>query len=504
MGACTNLTPLEPYLARAAALHFALEQNDWFVQTYASEEGRGQRAGISAELARLAHEAATDPGIGELIGLTDDDQLNQFEQRYLRRLRFSYERARALSPEFVAAQKAATSAAHDAWIQAREADDFSIFAPHLERVLEFARREAMANGASETPSSMYTALLGTYEPGMTTAEVMSVFSWVKEAVRPLLNAALECPRVADPFATADFSRTQVLAACRELAKQLGFDFRRGGFDATLHPFCSTVGPADVRLTGNPGHGLTKALLGVAHETGHGLFEQGAPDWLLQHFPRPFRYSLGIHESQSRLWENHVCRSTEFWEFFWPKLCGLLGIGTMPSVREQFVESLHQLNVQPIRIQADELTYPLHIILRFELELALLGGSLKVEDLPEAFNAKLKDYLGVEPKTLAEGALQDIHWSQGYIGYFPTYLLGSLFAAQSFATFQLNEPWEDDFEIGDFASLLGWLRKDVHELGHVTDFGQLVQEVTGEPLNPQYWLGHVSARYGQPQPVSDRA
>jgi carboxypeptidase Taq len=294
-----------------------------------------------------------------------------------------------------------------------------------------------------------------------------------------------------------WSRTSQLDICQQLAKSFGFDFNAGGMDYTDHPFCVSAGPRDVRLTMRylPER-ILSALSATAHETGHGLLEQNKSKLLHWGLPYGFAYSLSTHESQSRLWQNHVFGSREFWEFFGPKLRDVVpeNVGLEAS---RYYHEIHAVRPSLIRIDADEVTYALHIAIRVQLELALISGELAVKDLPEVWNNLYEQLLGVRPKTDAEGCLQDIHWSSGSFGYFGTYLLGSMGAAQQFAEFsKYNPQWSEVFSLGRFELLLNWLRSEVYPTALTMPFKDTMTRATSEPLNPQYWEDHIRSTYGQ--------
>jgi carboxypeptidase Taq len=386
------------------------------------------------------------------------------------------------------------------WVEARKADDFASFRPLLERIVALKREEAQALGWEECA---YDALLDDYEPDEKTSNVRRVLSGLREELTPFIEAVVATGRQPD---ISLLGREYPVAAQRsfslDAAAQIGFDFQRGRLDETAHPFCSGMGPNDCRLTTryNPHH-FNEAFFGTLHEAGHGLYDQGLA---AEHYGMPLgdAISLGIHESQSRMWENFVGRSRAFWDHFYaPAAKAFPGaLGSVPF--DTFYFAINDVRPSLIRIEADEATYNLHIIIRFELEQALINDGLPVVELPGAWRAKYKEYLGIEPPNDANGVLQDIHWSGGAIGYFATYSLGNLYAAQFFAQADRDlggdgagKALYSQFRKGEFQPLLGWLREKIHSQGQRYSAAQLVERVTGKPLSHEPLMAHLRAKFG---------
>jgi len=489
----------------------------WDQQTYMPRAGAALRGDQVALLAALAHEKATDPRTGELLAAVEGSQLvadaGSVEAANVRELRHTYDRAVKLPKRLVEELARTTTRAQEAWVGARTKNDFPAFRPWLERVLALKREEATAvqcgmrnaergmenqkqppdTGAGvDIPHSrfrtphLYDALLDEYEPGATAAEVKEVFAGLSKELVPLIRAIAESSRKPDRSVLEreyPVDRQKVFAEAAAAA--IGFDFTAGRLDTTAHPFCSGFGPGDCRITTryNP-RAFHEAFFGVLHEAGHGLYEQNLP---AEHFGTPagMYCSLGVHESQSRLWENQVGRSRPFWDHFFPRLKQ-----TFPDVAdvtpEAFVAAVNDVRPSFIRVEADEATYNLHIVLRFELELDLLTGALPVADLPGAWAEKFRALFGLTPPSDREGCLQDIHWSFGGFGYFPTYTLGNLYAAQFMRAARRDLGGADldaGFRRGDFAPLRRWLNERVHQPGRRYRAGQLCLRATGEPLSP---------------------
>lgn len=469
----------------------------WDQQTYMPANGAGLRGEQMAFLAGLSHGKATDPKVGELLAAVEGSDLVRDPESdaaaNVRELRRGYDRATKLPAALVEELARVTTAAQQAWQQARAANDFPTFRPLLEQVVALKRQEAQAVGYADHP---YNALLDEYEPGATVAEVREVFAGLTRDLVPLIKAIGESGKKPDrSVLERDFpvERQKVFAEAAAVA--FGFDFASGRLDTTAHPFCSGVGPGDCRLTTryNPRF-FSEAFFGVLHETGHGLYEQNLP---AEHFGTPVggACSLGIHESQSRLWENQVGRGRPFWDHFFPRLRQ-----TFPALAgvepDRFYFAINEVKPSLIRVEADEATYNLHVALRFELELGLISGDLAVADLPGAWNERFKAFLGLDVPDDARGCLQDIHWSFGGIGYFPTYTLGNLYAAQLMAAARRDlGGLDDDFRRGEFGRLKLWLGEKIHRHGGRYRAGELCRRATGEPLSATPFVSYLNEKFG---------
>ena len=470
----------------------------WDERTYMPRQGSRHRGDQMALLARLAHEMLTSPALGELLNeaqASAKPQAADLEAANLREIRRAYDRAVKLPRELVEELARVTTQAQQVWQEARQADDFPAFQPWLERIVKLKRQEAAAVGYREVP---YDALLDEYEPGATTAEVTRVFAELRGELVPLVSTILEtAKKPKTEILERDYPVERQVIFGQAAAAAIGFDFSAGRLDVTTHPFCSTSGPGDIRLTTryNPRH-FTEGFFGILHEAGHGIYEQGLP---AEHFGTPCgtAASLGIHESQSRLWENQVGRGRLFWEHF------------LPRARQVFFDALHGVtlddwllavnDVRPslIRIEADEATYNLHIILRFELEQALVSGDLEPADVPAAWNEKFQRLLGLTPPSAAQGCLQDIHWSFGGIGYFPTYTLGNLYAAQFMEQARTDLPdLDSDVRRGEFGGLKRWLNDKIHQHGQRWRARDLCRRVTRRELSHGPLMRYLHGKYAE--------
>lgn len=474
----------------------------WDQQTYMPKGGAGHRGEQLALLATLTHQKATAPKIGELLAAVEATDFvadpESIEAANVRELRHAYNRATKLPSRLVEELARVTTAAQEVWQVARAKNDFPSFRPHLEKILALKREEADCVGHG---GERYDALLDEYEPGATAAEVRTTFAELTRELVPLIQTITSKTRSNVLTRNFPIDRQQWFAESAAVA--IGFDFNAGRLDTTTHPFCSTIGPGDCRLTTryNPKF-FNEAFFGVLHESGHGMYEQGLP---AEHFGLPVGSycSLGIHESQSRFWENQVGRSRPFWDHFFPRLKQAFP-GVVDDVSEdEFFRAINEVRPSYIRVEADEATYNLHIVLRFELEVDLLSGNLAVADLPGVWNERFTKLLGMTPTTDAEGCLQDTHWSFGGIGYFPTYTLGNLYAAQlsEAAARELRESeLHAAIRAGDFSPLREWLKSRIYSHGRRFRAAELCRRATGSALSAKPFLRYLSGKFSPLNPV----
>lgn len=457
---------------------------EWDEETYLPRGGVEHRSEQLALLAGLLHDRGTDPRIGELLGDVERSRLVGDPESppavNVREIRRAYDRERKLPRKLVAESARVSALAQQAWADAREAAEYELFRPWLERILKLAREEAEAVGYPETA---YDALLEDYEPGVTTGEVTRLFEDLKRELLPLVEAATagRKPRPRSGVQRREFPVDRQRIFGEAAAAAIGFDLERGRLDTSLHPFCTGLGPGDCRITARfSTRDFAGGFFAVLHEAGHALYEQGLDP---AHYGTPMgeAASLGLHESQSRLWENLVGRRRSFWQHFFPRARAMFSEALHDTRLDAFLAGINRVERSCVRVRADEVTYNLHILIRFELEQALLSTDLKPADLPEAWTAAYKRYLGVTPANDVEGCLQDGHWAEGLVGYFPTYTLGNLYAAQLFAAAREDlGDLDAQFARGDFGTLLGWLREHVHRHGQRFTPRQLVERATGAP------------------------
>ncbi len=466
----------------------------WDERTYLPPKGSAFRADQMALLAKLSHEKLTHQRLGELLGQLEGSRLDDDAAVNVREIRRVYDRAVKMPARLVEELARTTTRAQNVWQEARKNNDFPAFAPWLDKLVSLKREEAQAVGYRESP---YDALLDEYEPGATARAITQVFAELRAELVPLVSAitsATRQPRKDVLNREFPVDRQQLFG--QSAAAAIGFDFAAGRLDVTAHPFCSGIGPGDCRLTTRYApREFNMALFGTLHEAGHGIYEQGLS---ADHFGTPLgqAVSLGIHESQSRLWENQVGRSRPFWEHFYPRLRQAFP-GTLDEVPlDDWLFALNAVARSFIRVEADEATYNLHIILRFELEQALMTGDLKPADAAGAWKEKFKSFFDLTPPDDARGVLQDIHWSMGGLGYFPTYTLGNLYAAQFMQTARRDLPaLEDDFRHGDFTRLKTWLNEHIHRHGQRYRPAELCRQITGQDLSHRPLLEYLRAKYG---------
>jgi carboxypeptidase Taq len=411
----------------------------------------------------------------------------------VRELRRVYDRATKLPTGLVVELARVTSLAHGKWVEARQRSDFALFLPWLERIVKLKQQEADYYGHA---GNRYDALLEDYEPGATTAWLEGVFAPLREELVALLDAIQGSSRRPDPsILHRTYPVEQQEGFGRRVAEAFGFDFEAGRLDVVAHPFCSGIGPGDTRLTTRyDERNFGDGFFSIVHETGHGLYDQGLP---AEHWgtPRGDAASLGIHESQSRLWENFVARSRAFWVRFFPQAQAAFPAALGEVSLDAFHFAVNDVRPSFIRVDADEVTYNLHIILRFELERALLSGGLAPADVPAAWNERFAALFGLTPPDAAHGCLQDVHWSGGGLGYFPTYTLGNLNAAQLFAAAgRAVGDLEAQIAAGRFDDLLAWLREHIHSRGQQYRAPHLIEVVTGQPLSHQPLMAHLCAKF----------
>lgn len=470
----------------------------WDERTYLPPAGGAFRAEQMTYLAGLAHRRLTDPRLGELLAELMDSPWAQDPHSdagtTIRELKRQYDKRTKLPQSLVEELTRASVLGQQAWVQAREDSDFRRFAPHAEKIFHLKRQQAACLGYADHP---YDALLDDYEPHARTHAVAAVLDALRQELVPLVGAILQSGRTAPvEILHREYPLPAQEAFGRAAAAAIGFDFTRGRLDTTHHPFCAGLGPHDCRITTRYDERFfNTAFFSILHEAGHGIYDQGlrADQYGL---PPGQAVSLGIHESQSRLWENFVGRSRAFWQHFFPQLQSTFPAALADVTLEQFYGAVNHVAPSLIRVEADEATYNLHIVIRFELEQALVSGDLAVGDLPGAWREKYGQYLGVEPHNDADGVLQDIHWSAGLVGYFPTYALGNLYAAQFYR--QADRDLGGVAALvarGEFAPLVEWLRERIHRQGQRYTAAELVEQVTGQPLAHEPLIEHLRTKFG---------
>ena len=470
----------------------------WDQRTYMPAKGALHRAQQIALLAGMVHEQTTAPAIGELLGEVEgSESVREGDSAVavnVREMRRRYDRECKLPRALVTELARTCTLARDVWVQARRESDFALFRPWLEKIVVLKRQEAEAVGYAGVP---YDALLDDYEPGETAGHLATLFAELRDDLVPLVAAIQATGRRPDiAILQREYPVDRQEAFGRSAAAMIGFDFTAGRLDETTHPFCSGIGPGDTRLTTRyDPRDFGDAFFSILHEAGHGIYDQGL-DPTLYGTPMGSAVSLAIHESQSRLWENFVGRSRAFWDHVFPLARRTFPEGLVDVTLDAFYFAINDCRPSFIRVDADEVTYNLHVLLRFELEQALISGDLPAADVPAAWNEAVQRYFDLTPPDNSRGCLQDTHWSGGAIGYFPTYTLGNLYAAQFFG--QAREDLGDleaQFRRGEFAPLKEWLRTKIHRHGQRYRAADLVAAVTGKPLSPRSFVDYLRSKYG---------
>jgi carboxypeptidase Taq len=500
-----KLEELKTRLGEIKDLTYAAAVLSWDLQTYMPPGATEARAAQLTTLRKLAHERLVSDEVGrlleELAAETADLDPESYEASLVRVARRERDLYVKLPTDLVARLSRAQALGRNAWEKARASSDFAIFLPHLEELIDLAKETADALGYEER---MYDALLDRFEPEMKTTQVEALFAELKAGLVPLVAAIAERQdAVDDSFLCGEFDVERQWEFGLEIVKRLGYDLNHGRQDRTAHPFTISFSPSDVRITTRvyPDQ-LKPALFATIHEAGHALYEQGISR-ALDRTPLSAPASLAVHESQSRMWENIVGRSRRFWSYWLPRLRQSFGPQLEGVSDEAFYRAINRVQPSLIRVEADEVTYNLHIFLRFEIENLMLEGKVRAADLPELWNAKMVEFLGVRPPNDALGVLQDVHWSSGMIGYFPTYALGNLLSAQFYGQAVAEIPGiPEEIERGEYASLLGWMRERIHARGAKDTPAELVQRVTGGPMRTEPFLQYVRAKYRELYGIGD--
>ena len=472
---------------------------DWDEKTYIPKGGVEHRGNQLALLAGTRHERFTSPEIGDLLKQLEESPLfgepDSFESANIREIKHAYDKLVKVPKSLVEELTRVTTIAHGVWAEARQKADFSLFLPYLEKIIQLKHEQAEAVGYEKDP---YDALLDDFEPGATIEKVAKVFvDFRQELVDLVKDIADSDKRPNTSILKRDFPVDRQEHFGKEVAGSIGYDFEKGRLDVTVHPFCIGIGPGDVRITTryNPKH-FGQAFFGILHEAGHGIYEQGL-DPERYGTPGGDSVSLGIHESQSRMWENLVGRSRYFWKYFFPKAQKIYPEALGDVKFEDFYFAINEVVPSFIRVEADEVTYNLHILVRFEIEQAFFSGYLLPKDIPSAWNEKFRSYFGLVPPDDAKGCLQDVHWSMGYIGYFPTYSLGNLYSAQFFNQVKKETGnLDEQFAHGEFINLKEWMKENIHRQGQRYRAEKLVEVITGKPLSHRPLMDYLKTKYGQ--------
>ena len=501
-----GLAPLTSHLLEIQLINSAASVLAWDQETYMPAGGGPARAEQIAMLQGIAHQKLISPDSERLLsrwidlqtGLPlelDGELWDESSRALLREVWRDHSRAKKLPSDFVMRLSRECSLAQQVWAEAKAQGNYKSFLPNLRTVLALKREEAQLMGFQETP---YNALLDVYEPGSSVSALRPLFAQIKARLVPLLkNIQNSTIQIDDGFLYHAYDQARQMEFGRLVLIAMGYDFEKGRLDLSAHPFTTSFHPTDVRVTTRVNeYDLPSCLFSCIHEGGHGLYDQGL-DPAYYGTPLGESVSLGIHESQSRMWENCVGRSRAFWLFFYPILQATFHHQLRAVDTEQFYTVINRVKPSFIRVEADELTYNLHIMLRFEIEQDLIEAKINPEELPEVWNHKMKEYLGLTPPNDGEGVLQDVHWSMGAFGYFPTYTIGNLYAVQFYDQAKLEIPHiEDEIAAGQLMVLRRWLGQKIHRWGRMFTPDHLSQRVTGVSLSPEPFLRYVERKYGE--------
>lgn len=474
---------------------------EWDLETYMPEEAIDARSDQMELLATLIHKQKTAPAfkkaLSNLIDLSTGSMVQEntslTEQAAAREWRREYLQEAKLPSSFVKQFAKITAKALPAWADSKKNANFASFAPHLEKIVTLSKKKAKLLGFEEHP---YDALLDLYEPGLTVKTLTPLFAELKVFLIELLKE-IQKNKKPIPLIKGLFSQEKQMQVGATLLKVMGFCTKASRLDISSHPFCTAVHPKDTRMTTRIDfNSPISSLSSVIHEAGHGLYHRNLP---IEHYGTPLceAASYGVDESQSRLWETIIGKSPAFCKFIYPKLQEVFPENLSNLSLEEYYQALNHVEASEIRVEADEVTYSLHIILRFEIEKALMEGSLSIKDVPKVWNQKMQESLGITPSSDKTGCLQDIHWAMGGIGYFPTYALGNLLAAQLFSTFEKSHlDWEEKIANGNLLFLEEWLKENIHKHGKIYTPSELITKATGKPLSAKPYMHYLKTKYSK--------
>jgi carboxypeptidase Taq len=470
----------------------------WDQQTKMPPEGAEERGLQSATLGAIIHEKFTTEEFGQLIADLEAEVGDLYaetdEARSVKVVKKAYEKQVRVPLPLLMESIKATTLAYEAWVKAKSQADFSVFLPHLEKIVDLRKQYA---DLFQPYDHIYDPLLDDYEPGMKTADVKQIFEKLRPLQVELLQEIAEKEPPDDTFIRQHYDEKYQELFGRHVITCFGYDWQRGRLDVAPHPFTTDFGQGDVRITTRYlKDDAGSALFSTMHEAGHAMYGQGVPAKYKRH-PLSGFSSLAIHESQSRLWENIIGRSKEFWSFFYPSFQMLFAEFLSDVSLIDFYRGINRVEPSFIRVEADEATYNLHIMLRLELEIGLMEGTIAVADLPEIWNTKMKEYLGITPPDDAKGVLQDIHWSGGMIGYFSTYALGNLASVQLWdKLLEENPDVPDQVAKGKFETILGWMQTHVHQYGSKYEPQEIMLKATGSKITPEPYIAYLRKKYSE--------
>jgi carboxypeptidase Taq len=483
------------HMRRVADVRAALALMQWDQETYLPVKGAEFRARQVATLSEMAHELVTANKLGDLLeALENAGDLNETEKKNISLTREDFVKQKKYPPAFVRKMSETVSRSYNAWNQAKKESRFSLFENELAEIIALKKEETELLGYKEHP---YDALIDEFEKGCTVGLLDKIFGNMLPRLRGILEKIRDAAPPDNAFLFKTFDKKKQWDLGMQIIAELGFDFEAGRQDISSHPFSTSFNKFDVRITTRiDENDFSSMLFSCIHETGHALYEQGLPESEYG-LPSGEFASLGVHESQSRLWENHVGRSSAFWKFHYPQLREKFPDAFNGISEEKFYRAVNKVTPSLIRTESDELTYHFHVMIRYEIEKLLIRGDLKTPEIPACWNEQYKKWLGVDVPDDRQGCLQDVHWSHGSFGYFPTYSLGSFYAAQFFAAAAKTDPLlNDKMEKGSTNGLLQWLRQRIHGSGRIWNSEEICKMATGETLNVQYFLDYLLDKYGK--------
>ena len=493
-----KLLELKSIINEISDVNKAVALLGWDQETYMPKGGIGDRANQMATLSKMSHQKFTSEKVGELIVEAKNEikreDTDSDDSRLIKVLERDYQKSVKVPTQLVQEMSKVSSLGQQAWVEARKKSDFFAFEQHLNKIVKLRREYAEIFAPYD---HIYDPLLDDFEPGLKTLDVKDIFDKLRPQQIELLKNISEKSEIDNSFLFLKYDEQKQWDFGVDVITKFGYDWSRGRQDRSAHPFTTDFGIGDVRITTRiePEY-LPTGLFGTMHEAGHAMYEQGV-SLNLARSPLGGGASMAVHESQSRLWENLIGRSLPFWECFYPILQKTFSDQLGNIEFADFYKGINKVQPSLIRVEADEATYNMHIMLRLEIEIGLMEGSIDVKDLPEIWNAKMKEYLGVTPKNDAEGVLQDIHWSMGAIGYFSTYALGNLISAQLWECINKDIPClSDQVRKGDFSDLFKWLRKNVHQYGAKFEPQELVQKITGSKITPVPYMKYLNKKYSE--------
>ena len=486
---------LKPCLERAMALQTALILFEWDNETLAPEEAGKYTARVQGALSEAYQEIMTGEKIKRLLEqCRKETGLSEAERAIIREAQEEYDRLVRIPPKEYRAYQELVAESARVWAKAKEQQDFAAFAPVLKEIIFYQKR--FAGYRAKDGQKLYDVMLDDYEKGFSMKKLDEFFGLLKEELVPFLKKVTQSrTEIRDDFLTGDYPEEKQRELAEFLAEYVGFDFKRGVLAQSAHPFTTNLHNHDVRLTTHYKKRVDSSLFSVIHEAGHGIYELGVADELTQTLAGQGA-SMGMHESQSRFFENMIGRNEAFWEPIYKKLQELFPKELGKVSREEFVRAVNKVQPGLIRTEADELTYSLHVLVRYELEKMLIEEDLNVEKLPELWADKYEEYLGVRPQNPAEGVLQDIHWAQGSFGYFPSYALGSAFAAQMLQFMKKSMDFEELLRKGEIEVIRHVLKRHIHRFGKMRDSRQLLRDMTGEDFEPRYYVEYLKEKYSR--------